>query len=184
MTNEHVCPLHMAGLLDNWVRRLIHNPKKIFHDLIKKGQSVLDLGCGPGTFTIDLAKMTGEKGKVFAVDLQKGMLDLVEKKADKFKIKDRIIVHQCGKDELGLTEPVDFALAFYMLHESGAPESLLKDIFNILKPEGKFFLVEPKMHIKKEVYLEAVENAKKIGFHVESNRKITASWAVVLKKVI
>ena len=182
MTNEHVCPLHMAGLLDNWVRRVIHNPKKVFKGLIEKGQSVLDFGCGPGTFTIDMAKMTGENGKVFAVDLQKGMLELVEKKADKFKIKERIIVHQCGKESIGLSVPIDFALAFYMLHESGNPEPLLKEIFKMLKPGGKFFLVEPKMHIKKEVYLEAVENAKKIGFVVDSERKIAWSWAVVLKK--
>ena len=182
MTNEHVCPLHMAGLLDNWFRRLIHNPKKIFNGLIEKGQSIVDLGCGPGTFTIDMAKMTGERGKVFAVDLQEGMLKRVEKKAKKFGVKERIIFHKCSKDKVGLTESIDFALAFYMLHESGNPESLLKDIFNILKPGGKFFLVEPKMHIKKEVYLDAIESAKKIGFSVESERKITASWAVVLKK--
>ena len=182
MTNEHVCPLQMAGLLDNWVRRIIHNPKKIFKGLIKKGQSVLDLGCGPGTFTIDMAKMTGEKGKVFAVDLQKGMLELVEKKAGKFRVQDRIVVHQCSKEGIGLTEPIDFALAFYMLHESGNPESLLKEIFKMLKPGGKFFLVEPKMHIKKKVYLEAVESAKKIGFVVDSERKIAGSWAVVLRK--
>lgn len=182
MANEHVCPMHMAGLLDNWLRKLIHNPKKFLKGLIGKGHSVLDLGCGPGTFTIDIAKIVGKNGKVFAVDLQKGMLELVEKKADKYKVRGQVVLQQCSPERLGLKEPVDFALAFYMLHESGNSKSLLHQIWDILKPKGYFLLVEPKMHIKKEVYLQAVEEAKDIGFIIVSERKIAASWAVVLQK--
>ncbi len=182
MSKVHVCPMHMAGLLDNWVRRLIHNPKKILKGLIDKNQAVLDLGCGPGTFTIDIAKIVGNNGKVFAADIQKGMLDLVGKKAKKHKVHDQVILHQCSPENLGLTKPVDFTLAFYMLHESGDSKFLLRQIWNILKSGGTFLLVEPKMHIKKKVYIQAIKNAKNIGFNVISERKIPLSWAVVLQK--
>ena len=56
--------------MDNPIRRIIHSPDKILGGYIEPGQTVLDLGCGSGTFTIAMARMVGEAGRVIAVDLQ------------------------------------------------------------------------------------------------------------------
>jgi ubiquinone/menaquinone biosynthesis C-methylase UbiE len=70
----HVCPHRAAFILDNWIRRLFQNPVKIVGEYVKEGDTVIDFGCGPGFFSIPLARLVGEKGKVFAVDLQEEML--------------------------------------------------------------------------------------------------------------
>jgi len=48
--NRRICPMELAGGLDNSVRRLLKNPQKILKPYIKEGMTVLDLGCGPGFF--------------------------------------------------------------------------------------------------------------------------------------
>ena len=62
---------------------LIHNSEKILGGHIESGQTVLDLGCGSGTFTIAMAKMVGELGKVIAVDVQDEMLQIVRRRRPK-----------------------------------------------------------------------------------------------------
>jgi len=69
----YVCPTKFAGSLDNSIRKLVHKPRRILEAHIKKGMTVLDLGCGPGYFTIELAKLAGEEGWVIAADLQQGI---------------------------------------------------------------------------------------------------------------
>ena len=56
------------------MRRLVHKPGRILEARISKGMTVLDLGCEPGFFTIEMAKLVGGTGKVIAADLQQGML--------------------------------------------------------------------------------------------------------------
>jgi ubiquinone/menaquinone biosynthesis C-methylase UbiE len=75
--HPYVCPVQYAGSLDNFIRRLVHKPRRILEAHVGKGMTVLDLGCGPGYFTIELAKLVGEEGRVIAADIQQGMLDTV-----------------------------------------------------------------------------------------------------------
>jgi ubiquinone/menaquinone biosynthesis C-methylase UbiE len=67
---NRVCSVERAGALDISLRKLLQNPQKILKPFIKEGMTVADLGCGPGFFTIEMAKMVGNNGKVTAVDLQ------------------------------------------------------------------------------------------------------------------
>lgn len=115
--SSHVCSWRLASGLDNPIRRLLHNPKKILGGLVGRGQTVLDIGCGPGTFTITMAEMVGDTGKVIAVDVQDEMLQIIRKKAAQRGLDPRIITHKSGPDRIGVTDRVDFALAFYMVHE-------------------------------------------------------------------
>ena len=52
-----VCPVEIAGGLDNRVRRWIQNPRKILSPYIKVGMKVMDIGCGPGFFSNEMAEM-------------------------------------------------------------------------------------------------------------------------------
>jgi ubiquinone/menaquinone biosynthesis C-methylase UbiE len=71
---NRVCPVSLAGGLDNKIRRWLQNPRKILAPYIQEGMTVLDIGCGPGFFSIEMAQLVGKSGKVFAADLQEGML--------------------------------------------------------------------------------------------------------------
>lgn len=71
---NRIYPVEKAGHFDNRFRRWLQNPRKILGPYIKEGMTILDFGCGPGYFMIDMAQMVNDSGLVFAADLQEGML--------------------------------------------------------------------------------------------------------------
>ncbi len=90
----------------------MHNPKKIFAGLVQPGETALDLGCGPGYFTLPLARLVGENGRVAAVDLQAEMLAIVRRRAERQGLLSRLVLCQAEAGKIDLDLPVDFALAF------------------------------------------------------------------------
>jgi ubiquinone/menaquinone biosynthesis C-methylase UbiE len=178
--NKRICPVEYAGGLDNSVRRLLQNPRKILKPYIHQGMTVLDLGCGPGFFSIEIAKMLKDTGKVIAADLQEGMLEKVNKKIKGTELEQRITIHKCQDDRIGVAENVDFVLVFYMIHEVPNQNNLLKELESILKPEGKVFIIEPKFHVSKKSFEEMINKAKDIGFEIVDRPKVFISRTVLL----
>lgn len=179
---NHVCPVKEAGFLDNSIRRWFQNPPKIVAPYVKEGMTALDFGCGPGFFTIDLAKMVGASGRVIAADLQEGMLDRLRMKIQGTELQDRICLHKCEANKIGLTEKVDFVLAFYMLHEVPDQEGFFKEIAEILKTKGRVLIVEPPFHVSKSDFEKTIKQAKNAGFVLTERPKVLLSKTVVLKK--
>src|SRR5512137_393436 len=161
--SSRICSWKHAFALDNPIRRLIHNPQKILGRYLEPGQIVLDLGCGPGTFSIAMAKMVGESGKVIAVDVQEEMLQMVREKAAQQGLESRIVTHKSGPDRIGLSEMVDFALAFYMVHEVPNAKAFLKEISSVLKPKGKLLVVEPMFHVSATSFERTIDIARQVG---------------------
>jgi len=60
---HRVCPVALSGSLDNRFRRWFQNPRKILRPYVEKGMTVLDIGCGPGFFSIDMAHLMGASGE-------------------------------------------------------------------------------------------------------------------------
>jgi ubiquinone/menaquinone biosynthesis C-methylase UbiE len=178
--NKKVCPVEKAGGLDNSIRRWIQNPEKIVKPYIKSGMVVLDLGCGPGFFTIEIAKILNGQGKVIAADLQEGMLKIVRQKIRKTELEQRIILHKCQSETIGITEKVDFILAFYMVHEVTDQDKLFLELKSILNLDGKILIVEPNFHVSKKTFSIMLEKAKKMGFKVIDRPKSFLNRAVVL----
>src|SRR3989339_916791 len=143
----HVCPWWGGHFIDNRLRRWIHNPTRILASWVRPEMTVMDFGCGMGMFTIAMAQLVGGKGQVIAVDLQQEMLDVLQKRAGKARVLDRIRTHQCEPDSIGLNGPVDFALAFYSAHEVPDLRRLLGEIHRVLRPQGRFMVVEPIGHV-------------------------------------
>ena len=114
---NRVCPAELAGTLDNRFRRWFQDPEKILKPFVNEGMVALDLGCGPGFFSVVMAQMVGIKGKVIASDLQKGMLEKLREKIHGRELEQRITLHKCEEEKIGLKEQVNFILAFYMVHE-------------------------------------------------------------------
>jgi len=143
LTGDHVCPWWLAYTFDNPLRRLIHNPEKMLNKFIKEGDTVVDIGCGMGYFSIGMAKMVGVKGRVISVDLQEKMLERVRRRAQEKDLVSRITLHKCSSDKLGVNEQADFALGFWMVHEVRNKDAFFNEIAIFLKPGAYFLLVEP-----------------------------------------
>jgi len=163
--SSSICSWKHAFALDNPIRKLIHNPIKILGGLIERGQTVLDIGCGPGTFSIAMAKMVGETGKVIAADVQEEMLQILRKKAAQEVLESRIVTYKSDSDRIGISEKVDFAMAFYMIHEVPNAEAFLREIVFLLKPKGKMLIVEPKFHVSASAFKKTLNAAQEAGLN-------------------
>ena len=178
---KRICPVEKACGLDNKIRRFFQNPQKILGRYIKDGMTILDLGCGPGFFSVEIAKMIGKSGKVIAADLQEGMLQKLRNKIKGTDIEKRIKLHKCEENRIGIVDKVDFVLAFYMVHEVPSQGNLLREIQSILNSNGKVFIIEPKFHVSKKAFEEMINNIKDIGFEIIEKPKLFLSRAIILK---
>jgi ubiquinone/menaquinone biosynthesis C-methylase UbiE len=179
---NRVCPVEIAGSLDNRFRRLLQNPRKILGPYIEEGMTVLDLGCGPGFFSIEIAQMVGKSGLVIASDLQEGMLQKLKDKIKGTGLEKRITLHKCQKDRIDVSENVDFVLAFYMVHEVQNQEEFFIEIESLLKPNGQVLIVEPPFHVSKTAFEETIRIAQSAGFKPADRPKVLLSKTVILKK--
>ncbi len=129
-----------AFFLDNPIRRWIQPPSELIEKLaIKPTDVVVDFGCGPGYYTIELAK----KAKtVVAVDLSPEMLKKAQRKAEKAGVGNIQFLQSNGTNiQLG-NGSVDLVLLVTVYHEVGENEVVLKEFGRILKPDGKLVVVE------------------------------------------
>jgi ubiquinone/menaquinone biosynthesis C-methylase UbiE len=175
------CPWWICFTFDNPLRRRLQDPEKVLGGLVKEGQTVYDIGCGMGYFSLTLARMVGQAGKVICVDLQKEMLVAARRRAEQAGLVDRITFKQCTEQSLLLDARADFALTFWMVHEVPDKDRFLKEIHTALKPGGNLFLVEPKLHVSRQDFDNTVAIAKSVGFQVAAEPKVPMSMAVLLK---
>ncbi len=176
-----VCPVAVAGILDSRLRRWFQDPRKILGPHIKEGMTVLDFGCGPGYFTIDIARMVGKSGRVIAADLQEGMLRKLRHKIQGTELEEHITLHKCEQNSIGLSEEVDFILAFYMVHEIPNQEGFFLEIGPILKTNGLLFIVEPPFHVWKKAFEQTIRKAQDSGFRPVQRPKVFLGRAVILR---
>ena len=179
-----VCPSSCAGFLTNPLRWLIHSPGKVLDGYIRPGDTVLDFGCGPGYFTIPMARMVGDTGTVWAVDIQDEMLELTRRTAEHEGLLSRIRLHRSssGSLDLDMSPVVSFALAFHVLHETTDQVSILKDLNRVLRPSGLLLIAEPVGIVGSREFHATVETAIGAGFTEKERPFILLSRSVLLEK--
>jgi len=178
----HVCPWWGGYFIDHRFRRLLHKPEVILAPLVRPGLTVLDFGCGMGFFAIPMARLVADGGRVFAVDLQQKMLDVLKKRAAKAGVADRIHAHPCRPDSIGVEGPIDFALAFYSAHEVPDVRRLLGEIHGCLRFGGRFLLVEPVGHVSAQAFQNMISVAEGVGLTVDNRPRIRLSRAAAMLK--
>ena len=130
---------------------------------VRRGQVILDFGCGTGTYTIPVARIVGEQGRVYALDKDKEALDELMRKAELAGLRNIERMETSGKLEIELTNvSIDVVLLFDVFHSYYFPQvddrkKLLEEIYRIMKPSA-FMSVWPK-HMESEAEGE-IENAK------------------------
>lgn len=180
---DNVCPVSHAWGLDNLFRRLIQDPVKILAPYVREGMTALDIGCGPGFFTVAMAELSGGSGRVIAADLQEGMLKRLGNKIKGTHLEKRIMLHRCEKNRLNITEHADFALAFYMVHEVPDQTAFFRELFSVIKPSGKILIVEPKVfHVTKKEFERTIDTGVRAGFKVLTGPRMFFGRTAVLER--
>ena len=165
----------IAGVMGLKSRRALLRPKREAETRgslalaalgIRRGSTVCDLGSGNGYFTLDLARLVGPRGKVFAVDVQRPLLDELEERAEGAGLEN-IEVVLGSATQPGLTDAsCDLILIFDAYHEFSHPQPMLRAIRRALRPDGRLAVVEYRSAA------EEPKNAKLAAEHTMSRKQI------------
>jgi len=115
---------------------------------VKPASVVLDLACGMGAYSLFLSEMVGENGRVYAVDLWKEGLLVLEDRIDAKSIKNIMPLLADATKDIEIDEySVDLCLIATVLHdfeEAGQAVAVLKQVKTLLKPNGRLAVIEFK----------------------------------------
>jgi ubiquinone/menaquinone biosynthesis C-methylase UbiE len=109
---------------------------------IQKGWTVADVGAGSGYYTLRLARAVGPMGKVYANDVQPGMLDLLQKNVAKARVMNVVPVLGSIDDPKLPAGSIDLAIMVDVYHEFSQPQKMLQNLREALKPDGRLVLLE------------------------------------------
>jgi ubiquinone/menaquinone biosynthesis C-methylase UbiE len=178
--DARVCPWWFIHAFDNPLRRLVQKPEAILQGLVRPGDHCLDLGCGIGYLTIPMARMVGSSGTVTAADLQSEMLAGVKRRAEKSGLGSRISLSQVDASGIHFEGMFDLVLAFWMVHEVPDQALTLGQVRRALKPEGRFFMVEPKGRVTRPAFDRTVQGAQEAGLTEVRRPKVSFSRAILM----
>ncbi len=120
---------------------------------VKPGMTICDMGCGNGFYSLQLAKMVGDEGRILAVDIQPEMLKLLRDRMEKDGIDNITPILGSLHNPRLPDGTVDLILLVDVYHEFSHPEHMLHAMRRSLAPDGLIVLVEfraedPKVPIK------------------------------------
>lgn len=178
----HVCPWWFVRSFDNPIRRMFHDPEAIFGAYVHSGMRALDVGCGAGFNTEGLARLVGPEGRVLAVDLQPRMLMMTARRLERNGLLERVELIEAKVGDLGIaSQPlVDFAVAFWMVHEVTDVDRLFQQLRTALASGATFLICEPKLHVSKRAFENSVQAALRTGFKERGRPDVALSRAALL----
>ncbi len=182
--SHFVCPWWLGYLLLNPLRRLRQDPAAILAPHVRPGMTVLEPGPGMGFFTLELARLVGDAGRVVAVDVQQRMLAALRRRADRAGVGGRIETRLTEGGSLGvdhLAGAVDFILAFAVVHELPDAASLFAQAAKLLKPSGRLLVSEPRLHVSQRDFAATVRAAERAGLRELDRPPSAASRSVLLQ---
>jgi ubiquinone/menaquinone biosynthesis C-methylase UbiE len=181
-------PTFMGRILDSDWRRFLQPPGLIIERSgIKPGMKVLEIGPGGGSYTIHVARAVGEKGKLFALDIQAEMLAQLQAKLDRTEnrdIQNVELLHKSAYDlpfEFGSIDLVYMITSFQEIPDKART---LDEVKRVLKPGGFLAISEflpdpdyPWMSTTAKMGLKA-------GFQIDSMEGSLWNYTVRFKKSV
>ena len=165
----------------NWAFRLMaltyrvrdaRTPRSVFLEEagIKQGSTVLDFGCGPGSYVVPAARMAGDTGTAYALDMHPLALQMVTARARKADLTNiSTILSNC---DTGLpAHSVDVALLYDIYHDLSDPTAVLRELHRVLKPGG--ILSSHDHHLRGTQLKEAIESGGLFHAIREGERTLT-----------
>ena len=135
---------------DEWIKNLdrperiasLRIPEVIPLLKLKSGDNVADIGAGTGAFSLPLARAVAPAGKVYAVDIEQGLLDYIAQKAKKEGVGNVRPVKGEFNDPKLPARDVDLAFFHDVLHHIENRAAYLKALGTYIKPGGRIALIE------------------------------------------
>jgi len=132
-----------ADWLERGEREREENPAKAIRALdIQPGMTVCDLGAGSGYYTVRMSRLVGPTGKVYAVDIQPRMLELLTRRLRSDGIQNVIPVLSTEDDPKLPPQSQDLILLVDVYHEFARPQIMLRRMREALKDDGRLVLLE------------------------------------------
>ena len=126
---------------------------------LQPGMTVVDYGCGPGRYTTRFAKLVGERGKVYAVDIHELAIEAVQDKVAKLDLRNVQPMLAQGY-ACGLPDHVaDVVCALDMFFGIQQPTEFLAELKRITRPDGMLIIDDghqPRVATKKEILASGV----------------------------
>jgi ubiquinone/menaquinone biosynthesis C-methylase UbiE len=134
---------------------------------IQEGMTVIDYGCGPGSYIKKTSELVGKKGKVCAVDRHKMAIKAVKERINKYDLKnvEPVLVegYSCPLND----QIADIIFAFDVFHMIENPTEFLKELHRLLKGEGQ--LIIDNGHQSRDEAKTKIEDAK--IWQIESEKR-------------
>ena len=146
VTNREIAPVMGLGGAD-WLTRperaAEEHPAVALDEIgIAKGSTVADIGAGVGFYTVLLAQRVGPQGKVYANEIQPGMLDRLKRNVSAKGLKNVIPILGAENDPKLPANSIDLALLVDVYHEFSHPQQMMRKLRDSLRPDGRLVLLE------------------------------------------
>ena len=160
------CPASLPWLVDNPLRRPCVHPV-LDRVGIRPGERVLELGPGPGLFTVEAARRVGPTGRLIAVDIQPRMIAQVEKRVREAGLTN-VETHIADAHYLPLEdESVARAFLVGVLPEIPDQARALAELRRVLKPDGLLSVTEEFLDPDYPFVFETIRRVEAAGFSPE-----------------
>jgi ubiquinone/menaquinone biosynthesis C-methylase UbiE len=181
-----------AGWLERSTREWEEQPQKVINDLnLKPTDVVADIGAGTGYFSFRIAPLLTGNGKVYAVDIQPEMIEILNfLKVEKNILNVEPVLSNDMSPQLP-TGSIDLALMVDAYHEFNYPHEMMQGIVNAMKPDARVVLVEykgenPFIAIKplhKMTERQVIKEMKSVGLDwKETKRDISQQHLLIFTK--
>lgn len=185
---SHLFDPKKIEVLEQEDRKTWQNPEEIIEKVdIKPDFIAADIGCGSGVFTIPLSYKVK---KVYAMDVQKEMLDFLENKIKKYQLKN-IESKLAGENEIPLSdESVDLLISINTLHEFDNRDQMISEMLRVLKPNGRALISDfqkketgfgPPVFIRLSKS-DAIALFEKNGFKILQTHELKYHYLLVFSK--
>lgn len=189
---------HVMGHLGaSWLERPQREeeeaPSKLIEALnMKEGDVVADIGAGTGYHVFRMAPLVGKTGKIYAVDIQPEMLDMIKAKATKKKVENIELILGKEDDPKLPEEKIDLILMVDVYHEFAYPYEMTEKMIKALKPGGRLVFVEfrkedEKVLIKEVHKMSEAQVLKEMAEfkelrHIETYKKLPWQHMIFFEK--
>lgn len=138
---------------------------------IQQGSTIIDYGCGPGSYVNKTSELVGQKGKVYAVDVHEMAIKAVEKRIKKYQLTNVEPVLATGYSCPLNDQTADVLFAFDMFHMIEEPTAFLKELHRLVKRDG--YLIIDNGHQPRAEARRKLNNAGVWKIEAENKKYLT-----------